>query len=35
MGRNGAEERAETGFQVGFHIGMRLCMEGLIGGVKI
>lgn len=25
-------EREETGFRIGFHIAMRLCMEGLNGG---
>ena len=28
-------EREETGFRLGFHIAMRLCMEGLNGGVGI
>lgn len=27
-------EREETGFRLGFHTAMRLCMEGLIGGVR-
>lgn len=39
--RNNVEERAqdfgndreETGFRLGFHTAMRLCMEGLNGGV--
>lgn len=26
-------EREETGFRIGFHMAMRLCMEGLNGGV--
>lgn len=26
--------RAERGFRIGFHIAMRLCMEGLNGGVR-
>lgn len=26
-------EREETGFRLGFHTAMRLCMEGLSGGV--
>lgn len=28
-------EREETGFRLGFHTAMRLCMEGLNGGVRI
>lgn len=28
-------EREETGFRLGFHTAMRLCMEGLNGGVGI
>lgn len=28
-------EREETGFRLGFHTAMRLCMEGLNGGVMI
>lgn len=28
-------EREETGFRIGFHVAMRLCMEGLNGGVGI
>lgn len=39
--RNNVEERAqdfgnereETGFRIGFHMAMRLCMEGMNGGV--
>ena len=27
-------EREETGFRIGFHTAMRLCMEGLNGGVR-
>ncbi len=27
-------EREETGFRIGFHMAMRLCMEGLNGGVR-
>lgn len=27
-------EREETGFKFGFHMAMRLCMEGLNGGVR-
>lgn len=27
-------DREETGFKIGFHIAMRLCMEGLNGGVR-
>lgn len=26
-------EREETGFKIGFHVAMRMCMEGLNGGV--
>ena len=26
-------EREETGFRLGFHVAMRLCMEGMNGGV--
>lgn len=41
--RNDAEERAqdfgnareETGFRLGFHTAMRLCMEGLKGGAGL
>lgn len=40
--KNGVEDRAqdfgnereETGFRNGFHVAMRLCMEGLNGGVR-
>lgn len=28
-------EREETGFRLGFHMAMRLCMEGMNGGVRI
>lgn len=28
-------EREETGFRIGFHVAMRLCMEGLNGGVVL
>lgn len=28
-------EREETGFRIGFHMAMRLCMEGMNGGVMI
>lgn len=28
-------EREETGFRIGFHVAMRLCMEGMGGGVRI
>lgn len=28
-------ERAETGFRIGFHMAMRLCMEGMNRGVMI
>lgn len=31
--RNFGNEREETGFRLGFHTAMRLCMEGLNGGV--
>lgn len=42
MEKNGIEDRAqdfgnereETGFRNGFHVAMRLCMEGLNGGVR-
>lgn len=27
-------EREETGFRIGFHMAMRLCMEGMNGGVR-
>lgn len=41
--RNGEENRAqdfgnereETGFRTGFHVAMRLCMEGMNGGVVV
>lgn len=41
--RNDVEERAldfgnereEIGFSIGFHVAMRLCMEGMNGGVGI
>lgn len=28
-------EREETGFRLGFHMAMRLCMEGLQGGIRL
>lgn len=28
-------EREETGFRLGFHMAMRLCMEGLNGGAVL
>lgn len=28
-------EREETGFRLGFHTAMRLCMESLNGGVRL
>lgn len=28
-------EREETGFRIGFHTAMRLCMEGMSGGVAL
>ena len=28
-------EREEAGFQIGFHMAMRLCMGGMSGGVMI
>ena len=28
-------EREETGFRIGFHMAMRLCMEGMNGGVVV
>lgn len=28
-------DREETGFRLGFHVAMRLCMEGLNGGVAL
>lgn len=31
--RDFGNEREETGFRIGFHTAMRLCMEGLNGGV--
>lgn len=31
---NYGNEREETGFRIGFHMAMRLCMEGLNGGVS-
>lgn len=27
-------EREETGFRIGFHVAMRLCMEGMNGGIR-
>lgn len=27
-------EREETGFRIGFHVAMKLCMEGLAGGIR-
>lgn len=27
-------ERVETGFRIGFHVAMRLCMEGMNGSVR-
>lgn len=27
-------QREETGFKIGFHMAMQLCMEGLNGGVR-
>ena len=32
---NYGNEREETGFRIGFHMAMRLCMEGLKGGVLV
>ena len=32
--QNFGNEREETGFRLGFHTAMRLCMEGLNGGVR-
>lgn len=42
MKRNDVEDRAqdfgnereETGFRIGFHVAMRLCMEGMNGGIR-
>lgn len=33
--QNFGNEREETGFRIGFHTAMRLCMEGLNGGAVI
>lgn len=30
---NYGNEREETGFRIGFSVAMRLCMQGLIGGI--
>lgn len=34
MAQSFGNEREETGFRIGFHVAMRLCMEGLNGGVR-
>lgn len=35
LAQNFGNEREETGFRLGFHTAMRLCMEGLNGGVGL
>lgn len=35
LAQNFGNEREETGFRLGFHMAMRLCMEGMNGGVMI
>lgn len=35
LAQNFGTEREETGFRLGFHTAMRLCMEGLNGGVGL
>ncbi len=32
LAMNYGNEREETGFRIGFHMAMRLCMEGMKGG---
>jgi hypothetical protein len=35
LAQNFGNEREETGFRIGFHMAMRLCMEGMNGSVMI
>lgn len=35
LAQNFGNEREETGFRIGFHMAMRLCMEGMNGGVVV
>lgn len=35
LAQNFGNEREETGFRLGFHTAMRLCMEGLNGGTVL
>ena len=35
LAQNFGNEREETGFRIGFHMAMRLCMEGMNGGVMV
>ncbi len=32
LAQNFGNEREETGFRIGFHMAMQLCMEGMNGG---
>jgi len=35
LAQNFGNEREETGFRIGFHMAMRLCMEGMNGGAAL